>query len=149
MTEEQKILSNELKKIQINQLHNATLNISNNSLETKKLVVTSITAVCTILIGLYKEHIYEQIYLLLALIFAIVVLFYLVDICFYFYQDRLRENIDRKMNDMYREYQLEEINLDKYKNRIKRSMFNYSHMLYFLIMSLIILICGILKYKGI
>ena len=57
--------------------------------------------------------------------------------------------IDRKMNDMYREYQLEEINLDKYKNRIKRSMFNYSHMLYFLIMSLIILICGILKYKGI
>ena len=51
--------------------------------------------------------------------------------------------------NMYREYQLEEINLDKYKNRIKRSMFNYSHMLYFLIMSLIILICGILKYKGI
>ena len=58
LTEEQKDISNELKKIQIAQLHNATLNISNNSLETKKLVVTTITAVCTILIGLYKEHIY-------------------------------------------------------------------------------------------
>ena len=140
LTEEQKDISNELKKIQIAQLHNATLNISNNSLETKKLVVTTITAVCTILIGLYKEHIYEQMNLLLALIFIIVMLFYIVDVCFYFYQDRLRENIDKKMNDIYREYQLKEIKLDKYEHRVRRSIFNYSQILYFLMMFLLIVI---------
>ena len=78
--------------------------------------------------------------LLLALIFIIVMLFYIVDVCFYFYQDRLRENIDKKMNDIYREYQLKEIKLDKYEHRVRRSIFNYSQILYFLMMFLLIVI---------
>ena len=40
LSDEQRVIADELDKIQIDQLHKATLNFSNNSLETKKLCVT-------------------------------------------------------------------------------------------------------------
>ena len=55
LSDEQRVIADELDKIQIDQLHKATLNFSNNSLETKKLCVTVQIAVYTLLAGIYKE----------------------------------------------------------------------------------------------
>mgnify|MGYP007081396262 CR=1 FL=1 len=38
LSDEQRVIADELDKIQIDQLHKATLNFSNNSLETKKIM---------------------------------------------------------------------------------------------------------------
>ena len=56
LNNEQKKIADELDKIQIEQLHKATLSFSNNSQENKKLCVTVLTAIYALLVGIYKEE---------------------------------------------------------------------------------------------
>jgi hypothetical protein len=73
---------------QIRQLHNATLNFSNQCNEIKKLYVTVIIAVITLFFNIFKEN-YSSInfYRLVSiLVLGISILFYLLDVCSYYYQ---------------------------------------------------------------
>lgn len=131
LNEEQIKVADELDKIQIDQLHKATLNFSNNSLETKKLCVTAQIAVYTLLAGIYKESPLSSLVISLELVgFFIPVLFYAVDVVLYFYQDRLRENMNNKINSIRKRHGLKSEPIIRNKKRLWRSFINGSQVLY-------------------
>lgn len=132
LSEAQKNIADELNKIQIDQLHKATLNFSNNSMETKKLCVTAQIAVYTLLAGIYKENSSPIFAIALVLLGMLVpILFYFVDVFLYFYQDRLRENMSKQIDEIKKRNGLEIQPPSKKKNRLFRSLFNGSQTLYF------------------
>lgn len=131
LSEEQKKIADELDKIQIDQLHKATLNFSNHSLETKKLCVTVQIAVYTLLAGIYKESPLSNLVIALELLGILIpILFYAVDVVLYYYQDRLRENMNSKMNDIKKRHRLAAQAENRNKKRLLRSFFNGSQILY-------------------
>ncbi|MFV0516951.1 MAG: hypothetical protein ACK5MV_06110 [Aminipila sp.] len=124
-------IADELNKIQIQQLHNATLNFSNNSLETKKLCITVEVAVFTLLTAIYKAESYSKL-IDAVRFFGILVpsLFYIVDVVLYFYQDRLREKMVIEENEIRKRYKLTEKVINKNKHRVRKSFFNVSQIMY-------------------
>jgi len=122
LSDEQRVIADELDKIQIDQLHKATLNFSNNSLETKKLCVTVQIAVYTLLAGLVIA--------LELLGILIPVLFYAVDVVLYFYQDSLRENMNKRMDEIKQRNGLPVRSENRSKRRLFLSFFNGSQILY-------------------
>ncbi|WP_312648984.1 hypothetical protein [Aminipila sp.] len=126
-------IADELNKIQIQQLHNATLNFSNNSLETKKLCITVEVAVFTLLTAIYKEESSYSKLIDAVRFFGILVpsLFYIVDVVLYFYQDRLREKMVIEGNEIRKRYKLTEKVINKNKHRVRKSFFNGSQIMYF------------------
>lgn len=131
LSDEQRVIADELDKIQIDQLHKATLNFSNNSLETKKLCVTVQIAVYTLLAGIYKESPLSNLVIALELLGILIpVLFYAVDVVLYFYQDRLRENMNKRMDEIKKRNGLPVRSENRSKRRLFRSFFNGSQILY-------------------
>ena len=131
LSDEQRVIADELDKIQIDQLHKATLNFSNNSLETKKLCVTVQIAVYTLLAGIYKESPLSNLVIALELLGILIpVLFYAVDVVLYFYQDRLRENMNKRMDEIKKRNGLPVRSENGSKRRLFRSFFNGSQILY-------------------
>ena len=131
LNDEQRKIADELDRVQIDQLHKATLNFSNNSLETKKLCVTVQIAVYTLLASIYKENALSNLRISLELLGVLIpVLFYFVDVVLYFYQDRLRENISTKINEIKKRNGLPIQSLSQRKPRLLRSFFNGSQILY-------------------
>ena len=120
-----------LNKIQIEQLHKATLNFSNNSLETKKLCITVEVAVFTLLTGIYKEKPLAELFVILR-VFGVIVptLFYIVDVVLYYYQDRLRTRMILEENEIRKRHQLDERKNSRNKYRVIRSFFNGSQIMY-------------------
>ena len=154
-------IQDELDKINIDQLHRATLNFSKNCLEVKKLCVTAEIAVLTLLAGLYYEvwqstsieadalsAIEDELRILIS-IFSITIpaLFYFVDVGFYYYQDKLRD----KMNALHCAIKKRHGIIDNTtetetaSHRFFKSLFNGSQVLY-LIMILIAIILVILLW---
>lgn len=146
-------IADELSRMQIDQLHNATLNFSNNSLETKKLCVTAEIAVITILTGMYKGGTIDNFISIMRIsILLIALLFYIVDIFLYYYQDKLRismieeENKIRERNGIdkrtYRENTAFMIICGKtiIDKRMVRSIFNGSQIMYWVLAILSIVI---------
>ncbi|WP_130868585.1 hypothetical protein [Intestinimonas massiliensis (ex Afouda et al. 2020)] len=135
---------------QIDQLHNATLNFSNNSLETKKLCVTAEIASITLLIGLHENDKITNLFLLLGISSLIIaLLFYIIDVCFYYYQDKLRDTMVTEENKIRYRHRLpaQEFNRrtivgNKIFDRIFRSLLNGSQIMYWILMlvSVVILI---------
>lgn len=123
----------ELNKIQIDQLHKATLNFSDNSLETKKLCVTVESAVLTLLAGIYKNDSIDT-WIKTATIFCIIIpiLFYLVDSVLWFYQNRLREKMLIEENEIRARHGLVSRNIEIMSNRkrVFKSLFNGSQIMY-------------------
>lgn len=131
LSDEQRKTADELDKIQIDQLHKATLNFSNNSLETKKLCVTLQIAAYTLLASIYKEGTLSNLVLSLELLGILIpILFYSVDVVLYFYQDRLRENMNMKINEIKKRNGLPVKPLNQRKSRLLRSFINGSQILY-------------------
>lgn len=131
LSEEQKKISDELDKIQIDQLHKATLNFSNNSLETKKLCVTVQIAVYTLLAGIYKDSPLSNLVIALELLGILIpILFYAVDVVLYYYQDRLRENMNNKMNDIKERHRIVVQPSNRNNKRLLHSFINGSQILY-------------------
>lgn len=148
LNNEQKKIADDLDKIQIDQLHKATLNFSNNSLETKKLCVTMQIAIYTLLASIYKQSSLSDFVIALEVLgIFIPILFYAVDVVLYFYQDRLRENMDSRLNEIKKRNGLPIHIENKDKGRLLRSFFNGSQILYFgliivsIIAPFIIMIC--------
>lgn len=132
---------------QIDQLHNATLNFSNNSLEAKKLCVTAEIAAVTLLIGLHENNKINNLYIVLGISsLMIALLFYIIDIVFYYYQDKLRDTMINEENKIRHRHRLlpQEFNRqkkfkNKSKDRVMRSIFNCSQIMYWILIGVSIL----------
>ena len=131
ITEDQIAIADSLNKIQIEQLHKATLNFSSNSLETKKLCITAEVAAFTLLTGLYTDKTFTEIASVIRL-FGILIptLFYFVDVVLYFYQDKLREQMLIEADKMRIRHALEPKGIEDRKPRVFRSFFNGSQLMY-------------------
>lgn len=113
------------------QLHNVVLNFSNNSIEIKKMCITTLSAIPAIIIAFFKNiNITYVIYILL----CITLLFYFIDVYTYYYQKKLREimkvielNIKNSSNNSF------ELSQSLFSKLIKNSFFNYSHLIYYLL----------------
>ena len=127
-------LYDDMNRMQIDQLLRATLNFSNNSLETKKLCVSMETGVFTLLAGIYREKPFEEWILTLAL-FGILIplLFYIVDAVLWFYQDSLREKMIKEENEIRARHRLHKraVTEKTVKERVMKSLFNGSQAMYF------------------
>lgn len=127
------LIADELNKIQIEQLHKATLNFSGNSLETKKLCVTVEIAALTSITGIYKNlQLEDLIGIIKIFAFIVPLLFYLVDIVFYFYQNRLREKMIIEENEIRRRHHLSTryLKTGSKFSRLLHSVFNKSQIMY-------------------
>lgn len=85
-------LEDSFDKNEIEQLHKAVLGISKHCFEIKKLCVTVEVSVCTLAVTLFSSTYSSNEFLCMfkIVILLIPMLFYLVDICTYYYQDKLR-----------------------------------------------------------
>ncbi|MBM6722970.1 hypothetical protein, partial [Pseudoflavonifractor phocaeensis] len=137
-------IEDSLNQKQIDQLHNATLNFSNNSLETKKLCVTAEIASVTILMGSHQNSKIDNLYIVLGVSSLMVaLLFYIVDIFFYYYQDKLREAMITEENKIrlrhglpLRVFVRKTIMGNKGGCRVFRSIFNGSQIMYWILMAI-------------
>ena len=99
--DDKRIIYDELNKLQIDQLHKATINISDNSLETKKLCVAVLSGVVTILAGINKDkNLSDWIQSVAILGVLISSLFYIVDSFLWYYQKKLRATMIIEENEI-------------------------------------------------
>ena len=135
----------------IDQLHNAVLNFSKNSMQTKKIMFS--------LLGLFVAAMLQvptmcDVVKWFPIIIGIVVLFWFFDSQTYYYQEKLRASMDTRFESLRKRYPGK--NDDEYtlpqdrhhKHRVWRSIFNYSVLFYPLII-FIVAICWVLICKGI
>lgn len=126
--------NNKLFFAKYEQLHNATLNFSKTCFELKKLCVTIIMGIITISISL-NEDIPELV--LMCIIATITILFYILDVFTYYYQDSLRSKmffLEKTFKDTNNLPQ--EAGNNKHEKRRKlRSLFNWSMLIYLLIIA--------------
>ncbi|WP_353777862.1 hypothetical protein [Winogradskyella sp. 3972H.M.0a.05] len=124
----------------IDQLHAATIEFSRNCSNIKKICVTLLIATCTLL-AKFNDNSLDLSFFVAG--FFIPLFFWGLDASSYFYQERLRGIINGKLNEIRNRnlndtiitpigYVLEiERNNDK---RIYRSIFNYSMLLYYILL---------------
>ena len=123
--------ADKLDYIQIDSLNKATLNFSRHSLETKKLCVTVLTSVITIMLGFYKMEPKEILNMVRWVGATVVVIFYVVDCFLYWYQDKLREGIIKQENNIRKRHNIYTLEFRRPKGRFFRTMINRSHFIYY------------------
>lgn len=135
-------IQDELNMEQIRQLHNATLNFSNQCTEIKKLYVTVIIAVITLLFNIFKDNYYSiSFYKLISiLILCISALFYLLDVCSYYYQKKLRNIMSNQEDEIKKRHNIKVASNSTVKSNITlKSLFNNSMLIYYIIFLLALL----------
>lgn len=140
------LIEDQLNMEQIRQLHNATLSFSNQCTEIKKLYITVMLAVITLIFNIFKDNFLSiDFYKLVSiLILGISILFYLLDVCSYYYQRKLRNLMSNKENEIKKRHNIMVIsNSNDKSNKIKKSFCNSSMLIYYLIFSsaLLFLLC--------
>ena len=135
----------------IDQLHNAVLNFSRNSMQAKKIMFT--------LLGIFMAAMVQAPDLCVLVkwfpvIIAIVVLFWAFDAYTYYYQEKLRAAMDVRFESLRRRYpgdSEDEYTLSEKrqkKGRFWRSMFNGSVLFYPVIVACVV-VCWVLILKGV
>lgn len=126
----------DLKMKELDQLHNATLQFSKNSLEIKKIYIGLITGATTLFIKINENKLDTSLFLI---ILFISILFWFLDAQNYYYQEKLRHRMKEIKKDL-------EGNVFTYGmgiplseqrtlNSLKyRSLFNWSNLLYIIIL---------------
>ena len=125
-------IQDELDKLVVDQLHKATLNFSEESQETKKLCVTLVAAIFTLLAAFSKtlSSSLEINSVWIALLCAsIPLLFWVVDTVTYFYQKKLRYQMQDRLNAIRNRYAIPEENKET-QACVFRSFFNSSNLMY-------------------
>ncbi|MGL6200460.1 MAG: hypothetical protein ACRC3H_16140 [Lachnospiraceae bacterium] len=146
-----KEVEDELDKIQIEQLHKATLNFSNQSLETKKLCTTVELAALTLFAGLYNiemDSTVKFIEIMPIIGVAIPLLFYFVDVFLYYYQDSLRARMIKEENKIRSRHKINLKNEKKDERRLLRAFFNGSQIIYLGLILISIIITIIVFMRG-
>ncbi len=146
-------IEDNLNKDHIEQYHKAVLSFSNQSFEIKKMCVTVEIGAFTLVSSLFKDNYTDTTFISLIKVLSLLipVLFYIVDIYTYFYQDKLRKlmyseeslickrhNIDKKPNKRFTK--------SKYSTlkRLFRSIFAFSNFIYWGLLLLSIIIPNVL-----
>ena len=120
----------------IHQLHSAISNFSKQSFDIKKLFITVVISALTLIYSIAKS-----IDLSLFVTVAIIVgLFYSLDTMTYYYQDKLRAKMVGEQNKIRERNGISAITYNRNNRRILRSLFNWSHLLYALILGLDIIL---------
>lgn len=123
--------------VEIEQLHNATMEFNKNSLEIKKIYIGLIPAVITLsYVFMTKEEDFTWRVILFLITLIITTGVWLLDAYYYYYQRKLRNMMINEKNKYYGTVDM------KLDNSILKSLFNKSHFiyLYFVIISIIVLI---------
>lgn len=129
----------DLSKENIRQLHNVVLNFSSQSTEIKKLFITVEIAVLSLIVTLFKDN-YSNLYFIYSICITSIIttiLFFIIDSTTYFYQDKLRYKMLKEENKIRARNNLELNDYPRSNNdldRLKRSIFNTSHIIYYLLM---------------
>lgn len=136
----------------IDQLHNAVLNFSRNSMQAKKIMFT--------LLGIFVAAMFQaptmcSIEKWFPVVIGIVVLFWAFDAYTYFYQEKLRAAMDVRFEAIKSRYaggvSEDEFTLPEKRQkgrRILRSLFNGSVLFYPAII-IIVIVCWVLIEKGV
>jgi len=125
-------IQDDLDKLVVDQLHKATLNFSAESQETKKLCVTLVATIFTLLAAFSKTVLrnLEINSIWIALLCAsIPLLFWIVDTVTYYYQKKLRYQMQDRLNAIRKRYAIPEEKSEKRAN-VFRSFFNSSNLMY-------------------
>lgn len=134
-----KTVEDELDWKVIDQLHSATLNFSSTSLELKKLYFVLIGITVPTLIKLANDRLDLSLFITL---YILTLTFWSLDSYTFFYQEKLREKMDKHLNNIRKRNNNSKIILTdsnveftietsrKNNNRIWRSLFNFSVRLY-------------------
>lgn len=134
-TDKQIIIQDELSKIQIDQLHKATLNFSNQCFETKKLCVVALTSVVTVFFGLNKKEEFGDYCCELAVfLIAVTFLFFVVDSTLCFYQSSLRTRMIEEENQIYKRNKIKDLRTPLKKINWMKAALNKSNLFYLLIL---------------
>jgi len=136
-TEKIKIIDT-LDKEEISQLHAAVSGFSSQSFELKKLCVTIVISACTIAATVFRDNYgYEFLLTLKIIILTIPILFYIVDITTYYYQDKLRCIMFNLENNIRRRNEIELKNNNRFSTkqstwcrRVLRAVFSTSNIIY-------------------
>jgi len=121
-------IQDELSKIQIDQLHKATMTFSSQSFEVKKFCIVAITTVSTIILGAGKS--------VLAVCFSIIIitlLFYTLDAFTYYYQRVLRKRMIEEENAIYTRNAISDMRSALDATSWGNAFFNKSHFMYYTI----------------
>lgn len=135
----------------IDQLHNAVLNFSRNSMQAKKIMFTLLGIIVA---AMLQATSLSTVVRWFPLIIGIVVLFWAFDAYTYFYQEKLRAAMDVRFEALKKRYPSnceDEFTLPEKrqkKRRFWRSIFNGS-VLFYPIIIFIVIVCWILIEKGI
>jgi hypothetical protein len=135
MAEEYKrCVEDELDWTSVEQLHAATLQISNSCYEYKKVCVSFLTAAVTAFITLNKNGINQNLFILAS---VVVLGFWLADATAYYYQRKLRLLIEKTKAQIANRNGVENKNLNR--NLPKPSLqdlFNLSMTLYYVLLGM-------------
>lgn len=137
----EKSLEDEIDWKVIDQLHTATNFFASTSTELKKLFFTLLVIAIPTLIKLSDDKLDKALFIS---IFILIFLFWLLDSYTYYYQDKLREKMNHRFNDLKDRNKNDTdavntneeiiIEIDRTsKHRLRRSLINYSMSLYLLI----------------
>lgn len=150
--EEKRDIDSEIDWKIIDQLHNAVLNFSRNSMQAKKIMFTLLGIFIAALLQL--DEIRDALRWLPVMI-VIVFLFWAFDAYTYYYQEKLRALMDVRFHSLKRRYPStnpeDEFTLPDSRTscgRFWRSIFNGSVLFYPLIIILIV-VFGVLIWKGV
>lgn len=137
----------------IDQLHNVVLNFSRNSMQAKKIMFAILGVFVTAMLQVKDPMTCVKYF---PFIIAIIVLFWAFDAYTYYYQEKLREDMDKRFRALKRRYpntnMKDELTLsDKRtaKHRVIRSIFNTSVLLFYPTILIMIVFVWCLISKGI
>jgi len=124
----------------IDQLHNATLQISKQSFEIKKLCVVVLVSVLTLILKLLENQLDLSLFFISVIIISI---FYFLDCLTYYYQDKLRGLMITTENKIRERYEVElRENKHEGETRLFRTVINLSHSIYLILLMLdIVFLC--------
>lgn len=118
----------------IRQLHEAVSNFSKQSFDIKKLWITVEVSAITLMKSLNME----DFKFIVTVSFAILIFFYLLDSMTYYYQDKLREGIAKEQNAIRKRNGVKEEKVERTNWRFLRSLVNWSHLLYYIVVAILI-----------
>lgn len=141
----------------IDQLHNSTLNFSSTSLELKKIFFVLVGIVVPTLIKLANDRLDWSLFITF---YVLIPTFWFLDSFTYYYQEKLREMMNKKFADIKERNKEITVIVDKKEYnytiesarskdlRLFRSVFNYSLAIYPILL-LLNTICSLLYWKEI
>lgn len=136
MSEENKVATHDdLDVEEIDQLHNAVLQMSKSCFEYKKICVGLLGAAIALIVKFSEDSINDTLFVVGI---AIVISFWFADSTAYYYQTATRKRMNQIREEIARRNNIENYETKKLTPSFFKSLFNGSMILYFCLASLLI-----------